>query len=177
MVAVLDPAVPGGTDGGEILVAQADDRLALLHGGGLDHAHGIGQHVVDIGAIGGHHGGGGHDPLEVVHGVDHQDHVTDISRLTVGVHRHQGQQIPNGGGGQVGHGNGGLNGVHAAGNGHIVAHLPVHADGLSVAVARHDTGLQAVGVSLVEHLPHKVVQPLGAKVQHGLAHGHKGGQL
>lgn len=85
--------------------------------------------------------------------------------------------MPTVAGGQIGHGDGGLDGVHAAGDGHVVAHLAVHADGLAIAVAGHDAGLQAVGVRLVQYLPDEVVQPLGAQVQHGLADRHERRQL
>nr|DAS40719.1 MAG TPA: hypothetical protein [Caudoviricetes sp.] len=177
MVAVLNAAIPSGANSGKILVPQAHDRLSLLHSGRLDYGHGIRHHVIGVSAARGHHSGGGHDLLEVIHGIDHQDHVTHIPCLSVGVHRHEGKQITHSRGRQVGHGHRSLDGVHAAGHSHVVADLAIHADGHLVAVASHNAGLQTVGIRLVQNLPHKAIQPFRAQIQHGLADRHKGGQL
>src|SRR5699024_2835312 len=107
-------------------------------GGGLDHRDGVGQHVVAVGALGGHNGGGGHHPLEVVLGRDHQDQVPHPAGLSIGVYSNQGQQISDGVHAQVVYLDLHLLGVHAAGNGNIVPHLAVHADGLVVAGAGED---------------------------------------
>src|SRR5699024_5268516 len=104
VVGVLNPAVSGGADSGKVLVPKTHDRLALLHSGGLDYSHGIRHHVVGVSTVGGHHSGGGHDLLEIVHRIDHQDHVTHISGLAIRIHCHQGEQITHSSRGQVGHG-------------------------------------------------------------------------
>ena len=177
MVAVLDVPLHRGASSGKVLVGHAQNGGAVLDGGGLDHRNGVGQHVVTIDALGGHNGGGGHDPLEIVLGGYHQDQVPYPAGFAIGVYGDQGQQVADGVHAQVVHLDLGLLGIHASGHRNIVTHLAVHADGFVVAGAGEDCLLQAVGKGLVHYLADVAVQPLGAQVKHGLAHGQEGREL
>ena len=89
MVAVLNAPLACSTQCGKIFVAQADDRLALLDCRGLDDAHGIREHIIDICTTRGHQRRSGHDALEIIDRVDNQDHVPHLACLAIGVNRQQ----------------------------------------------------------------------------------------
>ena len=174
MVGIIDSTVSRGTDGREILIAETDDRFPLIHGRRLDNGHRIGKYIVAVAAVRPHQRCSGHNPLEVIHRINYENYVANSARLAV---RQKCQQVSDCRGRQVAHGNGRLFRIYAAGDGHVIADLPVHTDRFAVAVARYEAGFQSVGVGFVQHLAHKAVQPLGAEFQHCLADRHKRGQL
>ena len=139
MVAVVDPALGRGARHSQVAVSNTQDSLTAGQSGRLDDVHGIGHHIVAIGSIGRHEGGGRHNLLQIILGIHQQDHIADLPGLSVGIGGQDGQQIAHGSGLQVIDGHGLLLGISAAGNHHIVTHLTGHADGFLVAVTGNNT--------------------------------------
>ena len=73
MVGEFNSAVGGRTGGGKVPLCHAENGLAPLQSGDLDHRDRIGEHVVSVGAVGGHDRGSGHDLLIVVLGIDQEN--------------------------------------------------------------------------------------------------------
>ena len=183
MIGILNLAILGGAQQGQITLTQAQDHLALGDRGRIHNVHGIGHNIIAIGTVGGHQGGGRHDLLVVIHGIDHQQNIFHTTCLAIGAFSHLAQQVAHSSGGQVIDGGCILFGEFTINQRNPVSeictgtHLADHTDGLVLAGAGNDTSLQAVGHTLIEGLTDKAIQPLGTQVQHGLSDGQKSGQL
>ena len=177
MIAVLNPTIFAHSGSCKIFVCNAQNSLASRQRDRLDYSHRIREHIIAISSIRCHYSGGRHYFLIVILRIDNQDDISQGSRLTGRINSQQRQQSANSIRSEIVYSHGCFFGIYASGYRYTFANLSIHADGLIIAVAGYDSIFQTVCQCFIQYLSDKIIQPDGAKIQHGFTNWNKRGQF